>query len=160
MHIGKFRHKIDVSSEFFKLSRGDEVSAKILAEKGQFRQACYLLIQAMEKAIRAKIFSLVNPNIEYFRDRNRTHSLDSAVEFLIEIVSTDNIVRNQVSQQLNTHVLGNTKYGHLHNNLRYPSYFKKYDSYSTIEVGKDDFDILSNRLMLLRKFLDDIHKFT
>ncbi len=160
MHIGKFRHKINVSSEFFELSRSDEVSAKMLAEKGQFRQACYLLIQAMEKAIRAKIFSLVNPNIEYFRNRNRSHSLDSAVEFLIEIVSTDNIVRNQVSQQLNTHVLGNTNYGHLHNNLRYPSYFEKYDSYSTIEVGKDDFAILSNRLMLLRKFLDDLHKFT
>lgn len=159
MHIGKFRHKINVSSEFLKLSKGDEVSANILAEKGQLPQACYLLIQAMEKAIRAKIFSLVNPNIEYFRERNRTHSLESAVEFLIEIISTDSIVREQVSKQLNIHVLGNTKYGLLHNNLRYPAYFKKYDSYSIIEVEKVDFEILNNRLMLLRKFLDDLHKF-
>lgn len=160
MHIGKFRHKITVSSEFFELSKSDEVAARILANQGQFRQACYLLIQAMEKAIRAKIFSLVNANLEYFRDRNRTHSLESAIEFLIEIVSTDALVRAQISLQLKTHVLGNTKYGQLHNDLRYPSHFKKHDSYSIIEVEKPDFDILNTRLTLLRKFLDDLHKFT
>ena len=159
MHIGKFRHKINVSSEFIELSKNDENASYLLAEKGMFRQACYLLIQAMEKAIRAKVFSLVNPNIEYFRERNRTHSLDSAVEFLIEIISTNNIIKKQVSEQLKKHVLGNTQYGHLHNNLRYPAYFKKYDSYSIIEVGKSDFELLSSRLQLLRKFLSDLHKF-
>ncbi|SFV63109.1 hypothetical protein MNB_SV-9-1074 [hydrothermal vent metagenome] len=160
MHIGKIRHKINVSSEFTELSKNDESAAYLLAEKGMFQQACYFLIQAMEKAIRAKIFSLVNPNIEYFRERNRTHSLDSAVEFLIEIISTDNMIKKQVSVQLQQHVLGNTKYGYLHNNLRYPTYFKKYNSYSVIEVGKSDFELLSNRLQLLRKFLSDLHKFT
>ncbi len=160
MSIGKFRHKINVSSEFAQLSRDDEAAADSLAEKGQLRQACYFIIQAMEKAIRAKIFTLVNPNIEYFRDRNRTHSLDSAVEFLIEIISTDKLVQKQVSLQLNTHVLGDTKYGHLHNNLRYPAYFKRYDSYSTLDVEVSDFEKLKTRLQLLRKFLNDLHKFT
>lgn len=160
MHIGKFRHEINVSSEFDQLSRDDEAAADSLAERGQLRQACYFIIQAMEKAIRAKIFTLVNPNIEYFRGRNRTHSLESAVEFLIEIISTDKIIQEQVSLQLNSHVLGNTKYGHLHNNLRYPVYFKRRDSYSTLDVEADDFKKLRSRLQLLRKFLNDLHKFT
>ena len=158
MHIGKFRYKTNVSSEFMKLSIEDETAAETLAQNGQYRQACYFIIQAMEKYIRSKIFTLVNANIEYFRNRNRTHSLDSAVEFLIEIVSSDKVVQEQVSQQLNIHVLGNTQYGHLHNNLRYPAYFNKYNSYSILDVELDDFVKLKTRLHSLKKFLNDLHK--
>jgi HEPN domain-containing protein len=159
MHIGNFNHKINVSTEFYQLSIEDESSANLLAKENKFRQACYFIIQAMEKAIRSKIFILVNPNIEYFRNRNRTHSIDSAIEFLIEIISNDKIIQNQVSKQLNFYVLGNTKYEYLHNNLRYPSYFKKYDSYSILNVGLKDFKELNKRLQLLRKFLNDLDKF-
>lgn len=159
MSIGKFRNSVNVSTEFAQLSRDDEAAADLLAERGQLRQACYFIIQAMEKSIRAKIFTLVNPNIEYFRDRNRTHSLDSAVEFLIEIISTDNIIQSQVSLQLKSHVLGNTNYRYLHNNLRYPTYSRKYDTYSTLTVSLSDFTKLKNRLLLLRVFLNDLHRF-
>jgi len=127
---------------------------------GHFRHACYFLIQSIEKSIRSKIFTLVNPNIEYFRERNRTHSVESAVDFLIEIVSTDTLVKDQVRQQMASHVLGNTEYTQLHNNLRYPAYFRKYDSYSVLDINKNDYDELKKRLYLLRKFLDDLHKFT
>ena len=160
MYLGKFRHKINVASEFKELSKADTSVAELLAENKEYRHACYFIIQAMEKAIRAKIFNLVNPNIEYFRERNRTHSLESAVEFLIEIVNSDKLVQEQVSKQLNEHVLGKTKYNHLHNNLRYPSYFKKYDSYSIFEVGECDYKELKLRLDSLNNFLNDLHKFT
>ena len=160
MIIGKMRYNINVSSEFMELSINDEKSAYLLAEKNMFKQACYFLIQAMEKAIRLKVYSIVNPNIKYFRDRNKNHSLDSAIEFLIEIISTDNITKEQVSKQLKEGVLSNINYRHLHNNLRYPSYSKKYDSYSIIEIKKSDFILLGDRLKLLRKFLIDLHKFT
>ncbi|MDN3562080.1 HEPN domain-containing protein [Vreelandella neptunia] len=160
MHIGKFRHQINVSNEFSQLSRDDEEAACMLAEKGHFRQACYCIVQAMEKLIRAKIFSLVNANIEYFRIRNQTHSIDSAVDFLIEIISNDQTIREQVSSQLKYHVLGDTKYSYLHNNLRYPSYFNKYNSYSILEVDFRDFELLMNRFKLLKKFLHDLHKFS
>ena len=160
MHIGKFRHKINVASEFAQISKDDEVAAEALAAVGYFRQASYFLIQSIEKSIRAKIFTLVNPNLEYFRDRNRTHSVESAVEFLIEIVSTDKLIQGQVSQQISSYVLGNTEYSRLHNDLRYPAYFRKYDSYSSLDVNKNDYDELKKRLSLLRKFLDDLHKFT
>jgi len=161
MNLGKFKHNVNVASEFLELSKNDENAAYLLAEKGYFRQACYFLIQAMEKAIRAKIFLLVNPNIKYFRERNRTHSLDSAVEFLIEIISkNDELIKKQISEQIKQHVLGNIKYGYLHNNLRYPRYHEKYDSYSIMEIKKSDFDLLTKRLNLLRKFLNDLYKFT
>lgn len=106
-----------------------------------------------------RFFTLVNPNIQYFRERNRTHSVEDAVEFLLEIISTDEIVRNQVSKQLKDNVLGDIRYNHLHNNLRYPSYFTKFDSYSILNITKQDFDILSNKLSLLKLFLEDLHRF-
>jgi len=159
-YIGKFRHRVNESDEFYHLAEEEEQAAVTLAQAGHYRQACYFLIQAMEKFIRAKIFSLVNPNLEYFRDRNRTHSLDAAVNFLVEVVSSDKVVQEQVFSQLNNHVLGNTKYRQLHNNLRYPTYFAKHDSYSMLDVQKCDFDVLSHRLLVLKKFLRDMHKLT
>lgn len=160
MHVGKFRHKINVAVEFERISREDESAADALAASGCFRQSCYFLIQAMEKSIRGKIFTLVNPNIEYFRDKNRTHSVKSAIEFLIEIVGRDDLIREQVSRQIYVHVLGKTDYSILHNSLRYPIYSRRYDSYSTLDVCRDDYDELRRRLNLLRKFLDDLHMFS
>jgi len=161
MKIGKFKHNINVSYEFLELSKNDENAAYLLAEKGYFRQACYFLIQAMEKAIRAKIFLLVNPNNAHFREKNMTHSFDSAVKVLIEIMSkNDFLLKKQVSEQIKKHVLGDTRYKYLHNNLRYPKYSEKYNSYSIMEIKKSDFDLLTKRLNLLRKFLDDLYKFT
>ena len=159
MYIGKFRHQIDASAELDWLSKEDERAAEALAHSGYYRQACYHIVQAMEKAVRAKIFTLVNPNLEYFRDRNRTHSLDAVLQFLIEIISADQIVQEQVSGQLRTHVLGDTKYGQLHNNLRYPTYFRKYDSYSMLDVQPEDYETLKARLNALRIFLRDLHRF-
>ena len=159
MYIGKFRHKVNVSCEFSQLSKSVELAATYLAAGGHFKQASYFLIQAIEKSIRSKIFSLVNPNIEYFRDKNKTHSVESAIEFLIEIISTDDLIKEQISNQIKLHVLGKTNYSQLHNNLRYPSYFKKYDSYSALDVSEEDFNELKRRLNLLRKFLEDLNKF-
>lgn len=160
MHIGKLRYKVNVSSEFKALAKSDETAAEALASQGQYRQACYFIIQAMEKNIRHKVFTLVNPNIEYFRDRNRSHSLDDAADFLIEIISNDQVIQGQVSKQLKEHVLGDTRYNTLHNNLRYPWYFKKYDSYSVLEVNYEDYSRLKSRLDSLKIFLDDLHLFT
>jgi hypothetical protein len=158
MHIGKFKRNVSAASEYSMLSTQDEKAAAILAEHSHYRQACSLLLQAMEKSIRAKIFTLVNPNIEYFRDKNKHHSLDSAVEFLIEIVSTDPLIKEQILTQLTTHVLGKTRYGQLHNDLRYPKYFQNFDSYSLLETHQADFDMLQSRLTALRRFLAELDR--
>lgn len=158
MQIGKLRHRVNVSSEFSQLAKNDELAAICLAASGHFKQACYFLIQAIEKSIRSKIFSLVNPNIEYFREKNKTHSVESAIEFLIEIVSTDEITKEQISNQINFHVLGKTNYSQIHNNLRYPFYSKKYDTHSVLDVTRNDFNELKRRLDLLKKFLEDLNR--
>ena len=105
----------------------------------------------------AKIFSIVNPNLEYFRKKNQSHSLESAIQFLLEIISSsDPLIKKQIEQQLSC-VLGDTRYSQLHNNLRYPAYFTKYDSYSILEIKLKDYNILKERLNLLKDFLNDLH---
>lgn len=56
MHIGTFTHQVNLSDELKHLAISDEESANILADNSSYRQACYFIIQAMEKYIRAKIF--------------------------------------------------------------------------------------------------------
>ncbi|MGX2974196.1 HEPN domain-containing protein [Ursidibacter arcticus] len=153
--IGKFRHNVIVSSEYTSLSESDERAANILANAGNYRQACYFILQAMEKSVRAKIFTFVNPNNEYFREENKSHSLERAVESLINF-GKDEFVQIQIRQQITQFCLGETKYSLIHNNLRYPVYSKKFDSYSMLDVNKADYDDLKNRLVKLRDFLKDI----
>jgi hypothetical protein len=159
-HIGRLKHGINLSEEFANSAKNDELAAHKLADLDLYKQACYFIIQAMEKMIRSRIFTLVNPNLEYFRNKNRHHSLESAIEFLLEIVSTDTVIKDQISNQLFNHVIGKTNYSHLHNNLRYPFYSERYNSYSTLEITKNDFIELSNRANILRSFLNDLHKLT
>lgn len=89
MRIGSFRKKVNASQEYFSLARSDEIAAEKLSQVECYRQACYFIIQAMEKYIRAKIFGIVNPKLGFFREENRTHSLDSAVEFLVKVINSD-----------------------------------------------------------------------
>ncbi|MDW2320146.1 HEPN domain-containing protein [Vibrio sp. 1159] len=155
-NIGRFKHKVNASLSYQQLSVSDENAAIILYENGAYRQSCYYTLQAMEKVIRAKIFTLVDANNSYFRERNRSHSVEDAVSFLLEVISSNETVKSQINHQLKEHVLGITKYNFLHNNLRYPSFFQKYDSYSLLEVGKEDAGDLLNRLKLLKSFIQDI----
>ena len=71
-------------------------------------------------------------------------------------MGTDKTTQQQVSTQLNSYVLGNIKYNHLHNNLRYPMYSKRYDSYSMLYIDKHDFDLLQLRLDSLNDYLKDL----
>lgn len=154
--LGKINYNINVSEGFRIQSISDERAANILFENGAYKQSSYYIIQAMEKLIRSKIFTLVDARNEYFRDRNRTHSLEDAADFLIDILGTNEVVKKQVSNQLYNFVLGDTKYNYLHNNLRYPFYSKKFNSYSSLDFEKSDANILLGRLGSLKKFLKDI----
>lgn len=158
MKVGTFRRQVNVSQEYLALARSDEIAAEKLSQVDCYRQACYFIIQAMEKYIRAKVFGIVNPKLGFFRDENRSHSLDSAIEFLVKVISSDPVIQQQVLKQLSEYVLGDTKYNHLHNNLRYPVYFSNLDSYSMLDVGRNDYNRLFERLSSLKHFLNDINK--
>jgi len=159
LRIGKLKHKITVYEEFSILAKEEEYSAEILASNNQYRQACYFLVQAMEKLIRAKIFSRINPNLEYFREKNRNHSLDASVEFLVETISNDKNIQEQVSNQIRKFVLNESSYRFLHNNLRYPFYSERFDSYSILEVEEKDYNILKKSIDSLKIFLNELDKF-
>ncbi|WP_105620097.1 HEPN domain-containing protein [Vallitalea okinawensis] len=154
--IGKIARDVDVNETYYRLAQDDEKAAEMLKFNRMYRQATYFYIQAMEKYIRAKIFTIVNPNIEYFRDKNRDHSLDKAIDFLLEIITTNENVRLQIRNQINTFVLGNVRYNQLHNNLRYPFYSKRYDNYSVLDIEEIDCLTIENNLQALKKYLREL----
>ena len=97
--IGKTKLNIPTPEiEYRRLDEDDEAAAHALADSGHFRQAVYLFVQAMEKHIRAAIFMRVNPNTTYFRENTRTHNVDELLDFLVEIVGGNDIVRQQASR--------------------------------------------------------------
>ena len=73
--LGKFRHNIDVAAEFFRMAREDEQTGNILLNAGRYRQSMYFILQAMEKYVRSKIFSIVDARNQYFRQKQRDHVL-------------------------------------------------------------------------------------
>jgi HEPN domain-containing protein len=157
MYIGKLVHNLpDISLEYRKLALEDEEVGKLLYDNGRYRHSVYFYLQAMEKYVRARIFSLVNPDTEYFRNRVRTHNLDELLDFLVEVVSSKNNVREQVKGQLEQFVLGGVKFGMLHNDLRYPIYSEKYHSYSLLLIEKEDAEFINVKLQSLKAFIRDI----
>jgi hypothetical protein len=156
MMIGKIRHNIDVSSEYFSLAVEDEKAALTLRDTGKYRQSLYFIVQAMEKYLRSKIFSYINPNNEAFREMNRNHSVEDAANLFIEIVSPKVHIKEQVREQLNRYVLEDIKFNHLHNDLRYPFYSERYDSFSCLDITKQDVELFIQKLNFLKNFLKDI----
>ena len=156
--LGMMKHKIEVSNEYEVLAKKDEEVSNLLYKNGEYKHAMYFCIQAMEKYIRSKIFTLVNPNLPYFRERNRNHSLEDAIEFLLEIISTDENLRNSIRQQLFVTILGDVNYQRLHNNLRYPSYSKKFDSYSVSSYTAEDYKFVENGLRKLKLYLNELNR--
>ena len=152
------KHKIEVSNEYEVLAKKDEEVSNLLYRNGEYKHAMYFCIQAMEKYVRAKIFTLVNPNLKYFRERNRSHSLEDAIEFLLEIISTDENLRNSIRQRLFVTELGDINYQQLHNNLRYPFYSQKFDSYSVAIYTADDYRFMENGLQKLKLYLKDLNR--
>ena len=156
--IGSLKKNVVLSDELKKLAEDDARTANICAASGSYRIACYLLIQAMEKEIRSRIFALINPQLKYFREKSRTHSLDSAIELLIEMKSAgDSLKRDHITSLVKEHILGGVKYNQLHNNLRYPFYSEKSLMYFALEASFDDYKVLSEKLRSLKSFLKDLH---
>lgn len=157
--IGRFNHDVDASAEYFRLAQEDERISLLLRDAGCHRASIYFVLQAMEKYVRSKVFSIVDPRNEYFRNRHRNHSVEEAVEFLVEVVSGDSVIRDQVKKQLYEHVLGDIRYNRLHNDLRYPVYFERSNSYSCLELGLQDNDQAVMKLKTLKSFIADIDRF-
>lgn len=156
--IGKLIKNVDVAETYKQLALHDEEVAKKLYYIGEYRHSIYFFIQSMEKLIKAKIYTLVNPNIPYFRDHNKDHSLDKSIDFLLEIISTDDNIRNQVREQIYKYVLKDIKYNQLHNDLRYPFYSSKYNNFCLLEFSAMDCLIIENNLNSLKTYLNQLDR--
>lgn len=143
-------------TEYAAMAKEDELAARTLFNAGWYRQAVYLTVQAIEKFIRAAIFHRVNPNTEYFRERARTHYVDELLEFLLDIVGDNDQLKHQLRSQLQDIVLGSLKLGRLQNDVRYPRYSIRDNSYSVLRVTRECAADIIQRLELLKRFLDDI----
>lgn len=155
--IGTIRHGINVSEEYENLAKEDEMAARSLKNSGQFRHSIYFYIQAMEKHIRSKIFSLVNPNNEYFRRINQNHSINDAITFLIEIISIDEQVKTHIKSQLDK-IFDGVNFQFLHNNLRYPFYSTRHNNYSLLRFSLDDYLFIENMNEVLKRYLEDLRR--
>ena len=157
--IGKVTHNVDASYEYAKLAKDDERVGLMLMERGEHRHSIYFLIQAMEKYTRAKIFSVVDARNQYFRQRERSHSLEDALTFLVEVINGNELVREQIRKQLREYVIGDIRFNHLHNNLRYPFYSDRFNSYSVIQINRSDNELIAKKLIALKSFIAGIDKF-
>lgn len=155
--IGRLRYNItDAPGEYRTLAMHDERIAGILLNQGEFRHATYFLVQSMEKHVRATIYTRVNPQNPYYREKTRTHDVDELLEFLLEIIDVDDQVREALRQQLDAHVLSETRFGMLHNDLRYLKYIERNQSYAMLSVDMQDALHTRERLQLLKRFLGDM----
>jgi HEPN domain-containing protein len=154
--VGHLRHNVQIVEEYARLAIEDERIATGLMRQGEYRHACYFFIQAMEKAVRATIFTRVDPHNRFFRDETRTHDIEELLDFLLKVVSTEPKNRETLKTKLDTYVLAETYFARIHNDLRYPKYSEHYQSYSVLEVSVHDAIHIQHRLQELKRFLDEM----
>src|ERR1700681_4007285 len=155
MKLGTVRRGVDVADEYLRLAQEDESTGLLLQAAGHNRHAVYFLLQAMEKYVRAKIFERVDPHNASFRNQHRNHSVDDAVDFFVQVASSDVRVREKIRLQLDQFVYRGIRFNWLHNDLRYPSYSQRDASYACLDLNDDDVRTFVDRLNFLKKVLAD-----
>ena len=157
--IGQLNYDIrDIAEEYHRLAMEDEEVGRLLLANRRYRHAVYCFVRAMEKHVRYKIFTLVNADHEYFRERTRTHNLDDLLSFLVEIVSGNSLIQEQFRMQLNHFVLEGVRFGKLHNDLRYPIRVEKSNSFAILQIDRQDAELALQKLEKLKVFLQDIDR--
>ena len=93
----------EIKERYITLGKNNEKAAKVLEQQGLYNEAVFMYIQAMEKKIKGYICGKINSENPYFarKIREMGHSLDSSVDFLIEILSgNDENLKAQLSKLL------------------------------------------------------------
>jgi hypothetical protein len=148
------------------LSHDDERAARSLLDAGQYRQAVYFVIQAMEKVVHWGIWSEVSPDdvdsqgVQY-QERTRTHHLDDLLAVLLEVYKAtinDPRVSQQIEEQLSKYVLEGVHFGYLHNNVRYPRYLEHSQEHTMLEISAKDAESAVQKLVRLRAFVEGFQR--
>lgn len=154
--VGQLRHNIQIVEEYSQLAAHDERIAASLMRQGEYRHACYFFIQAMEKLVRASIYTRVDPYNRFFRDQTRTHDIEELLGFLLTVISLDEKKRRSLKEKLDTYVLANTYFERIHNDLRYPKFSEHHQTFSILEVSVHDAQHIQHRLQELKRFLEEM----
>ena len=157
--IGQPCYNIEVVEELRRLAEEDEFAARVLHDEGSYRNAIYLTLQALEKTLRAEIFSIVDPSNPFFRDYNYHHSLKMSFDFLAQIASPDIQRRAELRERLDAIVPPTIQHESLNNSLRYPWYSKQYSSFNVMEFDEQDSDMVLRSLEDLQKLFKEIEKY-
>ena len=167
VRFGKPIHKIqDPAATYFALAEDDEQAACQLKDAGHFRQSMYFAIQAMEKYLRYAIFSEISGNDAgesgvTYRERTWTHELDTLIGILLEVYTErigDDRVSEQIREQFDRLVLEGTRFGQLHNDVRYPRYSTRHSDYTLVEYDGTDVASLLRKLERLKRFVTDFRR--
>lgn len=161
VYLGKLHYAnsgFDMSEEFAIIAKQDEKAAALLCKQGLYNQSVYYYIQAMEKFIKSFICKKIDITNDYYANKLRQlgHSLDSAIDFFIEIVSgNDNNLRIQVSDQLKNGVLKGIHFSTVYNAARYPYY--KNGNYRITEMSRNDCLQLRDIYDMLKTYINSIN---
>lgn len=156
--IYRINDGISMSEEFLRISMEDEKAAEILYRNGNYNQSVYYYIQSMEKYIKCYICKKIDVTNTYFANelRNLGHSLDAATDFFIEILAGSNdVLREQVSEQLKQGVFKGIRFSAVHNAVRYPFY--RNESYSVTKMSKKDCETVSEIYSSLKKYMGQMY---
>lgn len=154
--IGHFRELSDVSTEYALWARADEAAANALAEAGLYRHAVYFVVQAIEKHLRAKIFSVASPLNEAVRQANRNHSVEEAAAFLVATFDYDGRLCRLIQEQFDKCLLRGVRFNLLHNDLRYPAYLDRVGGFASLDVSERDLLQMFERLDWLKEFMKEV----
>lgn len=162
MQIGKkkiIKDAVLVGSEYLELAKKDEEAAIVLYKNGLYNQSIFFYIQSMEKYIKYHISKEININNKFFANQFREigHSLDKAIDLLIEIKSKgDEFLNKILCDQLKEKIFRGLKFSGIYNNVRYPFYSIKFENYTMTQTSKTDCNIMQEIYDALKLYLKEL----
>lgn len=150
---------IDIADEFLRLALEDERAAEVLCKNHCYNQAAYYYIQSMEKYIKSYICRKVDVTKPSFAEMLKSigHSLDAAIDLLIEILSgNDEMLKGQIQCQIKENILKNIRFSVLYNAIRYPYYRRYKDAYSITDMTHRDCKILIEIYDGLKNYMKEL----
>ena len=87
------------------------------------------------------------------------HSLDDAVEFLLQLISgNDEIMYQQIRKQIVEGVLREIRFSSVHNNVRYPYFNEHKKEYVYLNITYDDCIEIQKMEKNLKVFLEALNR--
>ena len=116
--------------------------------------------------MRYAIFSEISPQETdesgvTYRERTWTHELDKLIGILLEVYTErigDDRVSEQIREQFDRLVLEGTRFGQLHNDVRYPRYSTRHSDYTLVEYDGSDVASLLRKVERLKRFVTDFRR--